>query len=554
MDTYHFEPDKIYNLDETGLSCVLAAKEKVLGSRNAKQVGKIVSADRGESVTIVGIVNASGGFIPPIYIFPRKRYHVDYMDGSVEGSFPLFNPKGYMDTAAFLKTLEHLSVHAAPSKENPILLIVDSHSSHLSLEAILFCRERGIHMLTLPPHTSHKTQPLDLTVFQPFKQYCAASFDDWVRAGNTITIQNIAKHSAIPFMKGFSSSNIKSGFRTAGIYPLNREKVFSLFRCTESAGSQLLPGAVSVVDDVAAETHVDSRTRSQIPIDKYESLHQPPLDLVETSEDSIDVTRHPHVNLHTSSDGTIVIPMKMQGESQEMANVSGSSNLLEDAYLHTTSVTSYISNSHAPADDILEFPMKVNDDDEYCMLANDPNSTESLENLEDIGHPMAFEMQSHSPFATQNDSETGNSLNDVLDLTSKTRPQIGQLLPHKRMYPNSVYPLDLSTQSNYTPVSTLRFGGLELIRPLHTPINNSKRTTRSRKMVSTIVTGSPEMRRKQELEKAKHFKEEKKREREIKKRLREAKKIDMQIKRRLKEETQVEEKIPPKKRGRPKKK
>ncbi|XP_055700012.1 carboxylic ester hydrolase-like [Phlebotomus papatasi] len=334
--------------------------------------------------------------------------------------------------------------------------------------------------------------------------------------------------------KARSINTMDKGILVNGIYPLNREKVFRLFPCTESAGSQQLPRAVSVDNDVATETHVDSRTRSQIPIDKYEPLHQPSLDLVESSENSIDVVRHSEVKLQTASDDTIVIPMKVQSESEEVANVSDFSNLLEDTYLHT-SVASYISNLHASA----EFPKNVNDDEEYCMLANDPNSTESLENLEDIRHPMTFELPSHSPFATQKDCETGHSLNEALDLTSKTRPQIGQLLLRKRIYPNSVYPLDLSTQSNCTPASTLRFGGLELIRPLQTPINNAKRTTKTRKMVSTIVTGSPEMRRKQELEKAKHLKEEKKREREIKKRLREAKKIDTQIKRRLKEEMQL---------------
>lgn len=38
------------------------------------QVGQIVSAERGELVTFVGILNAVGDSIPPVFIFPLVRY------------------------------------------------------------------------------------------------------------------------------------------------------------------------------------------------------------------------------------------------------------------------------------------------------------------------------------------------------------------------------------------------------------------------------------------------------------------------------------------------
>lgn len=64
------------------------------------------------------------------------------------------------------------------TKENPILLLCDNHKSHISIEAIDYARENWIVYLTFPPHTSHKLQPLDVTVFGPFKAKLKVAFND----------------------------------------------------------------------------------------------------------------------------------------------------------------------------------------------------------------------------------------------------------------------------------------------------------------------------------------------------------------------------------------
>ncbi|XP_059615701.1 uncharacterized protein LOC132261137 [Phlebotomus argentipes] len=198
LKQHSFAPCRIWNLDETGLSTVLQAP-RVVAPTNARQVGQCVSGERGVMVSIVGIVNASGGYMPPVYLFPRKRLQSVFMEGAPSGAIGLHSQNSssssYMDTENFLKTLDHILVHAAPSKEDPILLILDNHASHTSLDAIKKCRENGIHMLTLPPHTSHKTQPLDISVFGPFKSYCKTAFNDWIteNAGQKITLHNIVE-------------------------------------------------------------------------------------------------------------------------------------------------------------------------------------------------------------------------------------------------------------------------------------------------------------------------------------------------------------------------
>jgi hypothetical protein len=45
---------------------------------------------------------------------------------------------------------------------NRHLLVLDGHDSHVTLEAILEAQEMGLNMITLPSHTSHVFQPLDI--------------------------------------------------------------------------------------------------------------------------------------------------------------------------------------------------------------------------------------------------------------------------------------------------------------------------------------------------------------------------------------------------------
>lgn len=46
LDKYKFPPSRIYNLDETGVTTVLRPR-KIIANKGIKQVGAIVSAERG---------------------------------------------------------------------------------------------------------------------------------------------------------------------------------------------------------------------------------------------------------------------------------------------------------------------------------------------------------------------------------------------------------------------------------------------------------------------------------------------------------------------------
>ncbi len=51
------------------------------------------------------------------------------------------------------------------SQQNKHILILEGHGSHVTLQAI----EQTYDMITLPSHTSHALEPLDVSCFRPFK-------------------------------------------------------------------------------------------------------------------------------------------------------------------------------------------------------------------------------------------------------------------------------------------------------------------------------------------------------------------------------------------------
>ena len=105
------------------------------------------------------------------------------------------------------------------------LFIFDGHNSHISFEMAQAAVENNIHLLCLPPHTTHALQPLDVACFRSAKAI-------WSRVCNTF----FDKHSKRALGKEDFPACIKivsdhlqehpefciNGFRRCGIYPYDR--------------------------------------------------------------------------------------------------------------------------------------------------------------------------------------------------------------------------------------------------------------------------------------------------------------------------------------------
>jgi len=256
MDRHHFEACDIWNFDETGVTTVQKPK-KVVTTKGIKQVGAITSAERGVLVTVALSVSADGKAIPPMFVFPRKVFKNHFLNGGPVGCIGVANSSGWMTEADFVSYMHHFIKHTRATSTRPVLLLLDNHCSHLSLDALNLAKENGVVMLSFPPHCSHRLQPLDRSVYGPFKKYVSAAQDGWIRSnpGQTMSIYDIPQIVTTALPSAANAANICSGFKVSGIVPFNRHIFQDSDYLPSSVTDRPNPGEnKSVTDTPATQT------------------------------------------------------------------------------------------------------------------------------------------------------------------------------------------------------------------------------------------------------------------------------------------------------------
>ena len=218
---------RIYNCDDTGMSTV-QQPSKVLATKGKHQVGALTGAERGKNITVVCCMSATGHYIPPAFIFPRQRMKAELMDSAPTESLAICDKSGWMTGVIFRHYLEHVVKYCRATPADPVLLIVDGHSSHTkSLEVLEYASQNGLIMLSLPPHTTHKLQPLDVSFFKPFNTYYNQHVERWLRAhpGRPFGKFQVAAAVCQAFGKAGTVNVAVNGFKKCGIWPVN-EHIF----------------------------------------------------------------------------------------------------------------------------------------------------------------------------------------------------------------------------------------------------------------------------------------------------------------------------------------
>ncbi|CAK1583568.1 unnamed protein product [Parnassius mnemosyne] len=168
MQKYKFPPRNIYNVDETGVTSVQDSG-KIVAEKSQKRVGSIICEERGQNVTAVCAMSATGQYIPPMFIYPRQRHSTALENDGPREAVYRCSKNGWINEELFVEWLKHFTKYAKPLESDPVLLLLDNHSSHISWNSYKFCKENHIVILSLPPHGSHRIQPLDISIYGPIK-------------------------------------------------------------------------------------------------------------------------------------------------------------------------------------------------------------------------------------------------------------------------------------------------------------------------------------------------------------------------------------------------
>ena len=235
-------PRQLYNCDETFLP-LDTTREKVVTLKNTKHV---YSQAQGTSdhITMLCGASAAGIPLPPMIIYPKSFPGGPYTVAGPDDAVYAKSESGWVDSDLFLSWLKKSFLKFAVP-QRPLILFVDGHSSHVTLDVIDLARENDVVIFCLPPHTTHALQPLDVAVFKSLKDFFSKSVRAlcFAKKNFIVSKREFARVVKGPFERAFSIPNIKAGFAKSGIFPFNpnaidRSKMISGSSSSQSSESQ----------------------------------------------------------------------------------------------------------------------------------------------------------------------------------------------------------------------------------------------------------------------------------------------------------------------------
>ena len=222
LTTHHLLdcPNRIYNMDETGLP-LDHKPSKVVALKGAKKVHCRTSGNKMQ-ITILACANAGGTVIPPMVIFEGKRLNAEWTKGEVPCTLYGMSDKGWTDMELFSYWMKDLFLPSIPPAR-PVLLLLDGHSSHYEPETIRYAASQDVVVLCLPPHTTHVSQPLDVSFFKPLKSYWSEVCHRYMQdnPGRVVTKYQFSSLFSSAWYKAVRPETIVSGFRKVGVCPFD---------------------------------------------------------------------------------------------------------------------------------------------------------------------------------------------------------------------------------------------------------------------------------------------------------------------------------------------
>ena len=221
------DPSRVFNADET---CIRLCPDtgKVLGIKGWKNIYEVAPGPEKSTLTFLGTFSASGVNVTPMIIYPYVRLPRDIAESVPSNFFMGTTESGWMKSETFF---EYIANAFNPWIENnnimkPVIMFVDGHRTHLTMQVSKYCEDNGIILYLLPPNTTHILQPADVGAFKPLKDYWKQEVINFQRKNpNSVVKRRDVAPLLAKVLEKIPSTAIRNGFRATGLYPLNPDAI-----------------------------------------------------------------------------------------------------------------------------------------------------------------------------------------------------------------------------------------------------------------------------------------------------------------------------------------
>ena len=159
--------------------------------------------------------------MPPYILYKAKHLYDSWCVGGPPNTHYNTSASGWMEADSFFEWFESLFLKYKQS--GACVLFFDNHNSHITLKLVNLAIKNNVHLICIPPHTSHVFQPLDVAAYKPLKS-------SWRKIVHEYYHDNYCKvidKQNFPRLINQLNNTFKedygiSGFRKTGLYPLDK--------------------------------------------------------------------------------------------------------------------------------------------------------------------------------------------------------------------------------------------------------------------------------------------------------------------------------------------
>ena len=129
------------------------------------------------------------------------------------------------------------------------MLIMDNHSSHVTWQFIKYALSHKIVLVALPPHSTHKLQPLDVSYFGPLQYYYSVEVNNFCHYSHAgVNKEYFIKLYPIARAKAFTAKTICSAWKATGLLPYNPTAVLKTLLRTEASASPKTNQLITIIN------------------------------------------------------------------------------------------------------------------------------------------------------------------------------------------------------------------------------------------------------------------------------------------------------------------
>ena len=237
IEKYNITAENMYNWDEKGFLLGLAHAVKCIMTLHAYKTGWIMGASQDgsqEFLTLLACICVDGTKLPPALIYQGDcadlldTWVADFNEGD-EAYFAATSNGWSCDSLGLQWLQKVFHVHTEKKAGNRRrLLIVDGHSSHVNLKFIEWADHHWILLMILPPHSTHRLQPLDVGLFQPLATAYSQQISKLMLEGLGYVSMNkqlFWRMFKASWEASFTKKNITHAFAKTGIFPYKPKEV-----------------------------------------------------------------------------------------------------------------------------------------------------------------------------------------------------------------------------------------------------------------------------------------------------------------------------------------